>query len=338
MQIGDIGGIVTHGRGRGNRNDVCSGDSTATEGGLAGYWGGSDDDDDSGELKYVRVEYAGQEISPNNELNSFTWNGVGRKTRLSYLQAHRGLDDLFEFFGGTAQAKYLLGTDGLDDGFDWQLGYRGKAQFVIIRLNAQNNPAQRADRGIEADNNEFDNTAILCSGRSNPTLSNFTLVGDRRSGPDYPGVTFGVNLRRGTAGYMVNSIITEFKSQALRIDDYFTWVAHCLPGLPSPPGLQCDGATVGAPLGEGRMFVSSGYPNPFSSQVAIRFALPKTGPARVDIYSADGRRVATLADGLMAAGEHTLNWRVDRGTPSGVYFYKVVSGDTESAGRLVRVD
>jgi hypothetical protein len=90
MVRGSTGGIVINGRARTNIVNSCAGDSAAGEGGLAGFYGGNDDDDNSGVLRYVRVEYAGREISPNNELNSFTFNGVGRNTTLEYLQAHAG--------------------------------------------------------------------------------------------------------------------------------------------------------------------------------------------------------------------------------------------------------
>lgn len=336
MTTGSIGGLVIHGRATTNAVNSCAGDSAASEGGLVGHYGGGDDNDDSGSLRYVRIEYAGREISPNNELNSFTFNAVGRNTTLEYLQAHRGLDDLFEFFGGSAQAKYLLGTDGNDDGFDWQMGYHGKAQFVIIRLLANTPPANLPDKGIEADNKELDENNVTCSGRANATLANVTFVGDRRTGPAFTGVTAGINLRRGTAGTILNSIIYNFKTAGVRIDDQSTWQAHCL-AIPASPGVFCNGETASIPLQQGRLFVG-GYPNPFRSKVAVRFALPAEGHVTVDIFDADGRLVRRLADRGFTAGQHTVSWEVGRTVPSGVYFYQVRAAGAESSGKLVRVD
>ncbi len=336
MTTGSIGGIVIHGRATTNAVNSCVGDSAASEGGLIGHYGGNDDNDDSGSLRYVRIEYAGREISPNNELNSFTFNGVGRGTTLEYLQAHRGLDDLFEFFGGAAQAKYLLGTDGNDDGFDWQMGYHGKAQFVIIRLLANTPPANLPDKAIEADNKELDENNVTCSGRANATLANVTFVGDRRVGPAFTGITAGINLRRGTAGTILNSIVYNFKTVGVRIDDQSTWQAHCL-AVPAAPGLFCGAGSVSVPLKGGRLFVG-GYPNPFRSEVAVRFALPAEGHVTLDIFTADGRLVKRLADRTFAVGEHAVNWQAGRSVPSGVYFYQVRAAGTESSGKLVRVD
>src|SRR5262249_20460686 len=130
--------------------------------------------------------------TPNNELNSFTWNACGHNTHGDYLEAFYGADDSFEWFGGAMDQKYLLGVDGTDDGYDWQLGTRNRAQFVIIRcipicapegcVHPDGTAGQFGDKGIEADNNEFDFTTVACSGRSNTTIANMTIVGDRRSG------------------------------------------------------------------------------------------------------------------------------------------------------------
>ena len=93
QRAGDVGGIFLHGRATTNQVNSCGGDSVASEGGAVGYFGGNDDNDCSGVLRYVRVEYAGKEITANNELNAFTWNSCGRNTRGDYLEAFRGADD-----------------------------------------------------------------------------------------------------------------------------------------------------------------------------------------------------------------------------------------------------
>jgi flagellar hook capping protein FlgD len=92
------------------------------------------------------------------------------------------------------------------------------------------------------------------------------------------------------------------------------------------------------PVTSGNVFVSRGTPNPFRSQVDFSFQLPRASEVRVDVYSAAGQRVASLAAGRLDAGPHTLKWNVDQDMPSGVYFYKVRANGIESTGKIVRVD
>ena len=186
-------------------NLTSTGNDCESEGG-AGFFGGNDDSDNSGALRYVRSEYAGQEISPNNELNAFTFNAVGSGTTLQFLQAHRGTDDLFEWFGGNTRSSYFVGTGGDDDGLDWQMGYRGKHQFAVIV--ATDLDAANADKGMECDNNEFD---FSCPGESNGIMANLTLIGE-------PTLTAnGIHFRRGTNGGIFNSIVTGWASTGFRM-------------------------------------------------------------------------------------------------------------------------
>ncbi len=337
MATGAGGGLIINGRAKTNLANSCAGDSAATEGGLVGYYGGGDDNDNSGAIAYVRVEFSGREITPNNELNSFTFCAVGRGTRADHLEAFRGADDSFEWFGGAMDTKYLIGIDGTDDGYDWQMGYTGRSQFVIVRQSPRFAPSgtQNGDKGIEADNNEFDFNATVCSGRSNPTVANLTMVGDKRVGPTFPGPTSGVNWRRGTAGQLLNSIVYSFKTAALKIDDNATFEAHCA-APPAAPSLFCNLAS--APVATGNVFVASSAPNPFHDRARFDFTLPKAGKVRVEIFSASGRRVAALEPGELPAGPHSLTWDVDRDTPGGVYFYKVLTAGVSATGKIVRVN
>ena len=330
---GGWGGIWMLGRAVANCANTAAGDSCSSEGGSIGFYGGSNDADDSGVLQYVRCEYSGFPISPDNELNSFTFDAVGSRTTLEYLQAHRGDDDSFEFFGGVARLKHLVGTDNNDDGFDWQMGYRGKAQFVVVRLLAD---GLQTDKAIEADNNEF-NFDTPNGPRSSPVLSNFTMIGDRRGGTSMPGVTNGVNLRRGTLGTVANSIIYNFKRQALNIQNDPTFQAACVAGF-AQPGIWCDATSTSVPtFQEGALLVTRARPNPFRNTLSVDFTLPAAANVEVDIFSADGRRVMRLTEGFLPAGRHVLPWNVQREVPSGVYFYRVRAGALQSAGRLVRV-
>jgi len=338
---GQCGGLTMLGRAKTNIVNSCIGDSSASEGGAIGFFGGNDDDDDSGILRYVRVEYAGKEITTNNELNSFTWNACGRRTQGDFLEAFRGADDGFEWFGGTMNQKHLIAIDGSDDGYDTQLGTRNKAQFVVVRVSAEQSPSltQFGERGIEADNNEFNNDQVQCSGRANTVISNATFIGDKRTGPTFPGSTQGAQWRRGTGFTLINSIIYNFKSAALAISDQATWVSHCS-AIPAGPALFCSPTSTGvtSPITTGNVFVARSRPNPFRDEVSFSFTLPESGPVSVEIFSADGRHIDTVARGDMAAGSHTLTWSMKPGTPSGLYFYRVSAGNHQSTGKITRVD
>ena len=334
------GGIYFLGRARTNLVNSCLGDSAGAEGGSVGFYGGNDDHDNSGTLSYVRVEFAGKEITPNNELNSFTFCGCGDGTQLDHLESFDGVDDCWEFFGGTANIRYGVGIDGRDDGYDTQLGYRGKGQFLIVRPWAGKSPAgdQNGDKGLEWDNNEFEYTATRCAGPSSPMALNCTFVGDHRQGPSWPGPSSAVNMRNGRmAGLCENSICFNFKLGALKIDTNDIWRPHCA-SLPVEPAVYCSSATTDVTLASGNLLLVNGAPNPFKSHLEVSFTLPHAGHVKVEVFSADGRRVALLADDDMNAGAHALAWNVGREMPSGMYFYRVRSGASESTGKITRFD
>jgi hypothetical protein len=204
---GQWGGLILNGQAPIN----VAGGVGVGEGGTGNYGGGTNPDpnDDSGILRYVRVEYAGREFSVDNELNGIAFQGVGNGTQVDHIQVHYNQDDGVEFFGGTVNVKYVLLTGNRDDGFDWTEGFTGKAQFVIVLQ-----VGDEADRGIEADNNADDNTSLP---RSHPTIYNFSLIGD----PDLiEGVesTEGMKLREGTSGYFRNFIVTGFKILGIDVD------------------------------------------------------------------------------------------------------------------------
>ena len=135
-----------------------------------GVYGGDNPNDNSGILRYVRVEFAGVEFSPDNELNGIAFQGVGRGSTYEFIQVHMNRDDALEWFGGTADIKYAVASNAADDSFDWTFGWTGRAQFIAIHQRGDD-----ADNGIEADNNEFNNNLLP---RSNPQIYNMTICGD----------------------------------------------------------------------------------------------------------------------------------------------------------------
>ena len=205
---GDWGGLIINGRAR-----VNFGSGEAAGEGDTGVYGGTDDNDNSGILRYVRVEFSGVEFSPDNELNGIAFQAVGRGTQVDHVQAHMSRDDAMEWFGGTADGKYLVMSNAADDSVDWTFGWTGRLQFVAVTQRGDD-----ADNGIEADNNEFNNEVLP---RSHPQIYNITLCGDpdRNEGGESPR---GANLRRGTAFTIRNFLVTGFKTVGFQISDAST--------------------------------------------------------------------------------------------------------------------
>jgi hypothetical protein len=163
-----------------------------------GNYGGERDTGSCGTLAYTRIEYAGFEVYQDNELNGLTLGGCGSGTILEFVQVHQSLDDGIEFFGGTADGRNLVVTGARDDSLDWDQGWRGRIQFLIV----QQDPTD-ADNGIEADN---DGDTPDAEPRSAPRIWNATFVGP---GPGEGGQR-GAVLRRGTWGIIQNSIFMGF--------------------------------------------------------------------------------------------------------------------------------
>ncbi|MDR1098136.1 MAG: hypothetical protein LBL57_08395 [Tannerella sp.] len=166
-------------------------------------FGGSDPNDSSGSLRYVRLEYTGFAFSETKESNGLTLYGVGAGTTVEYVQVYKGADDGFEWFGGTVNAKYLVSFNSEDDSFDWTDGWIGKGQFWIARQDQAapgTDGTANGDCLIEADNREdnFTNTPV-----SNPTLSNLTLIGNNDTNRQQR----GIRLRAGTRVKLYNTLV-----------------------------------------------------------------------------------------------------------------------------------
>lgn len=166
-------------------------------------FGGTDATDNSGILRYVRLEYTGFAFSETKESNGLTLYGVGSGTTIEYVQTYKGADDGFEWFGGTVNAKYLVSTASEDDSFDWTDGWIGKGQFWVA-IQDQTAPGAdgtaNGDCLIEADNREdnFNNTPV-----SSPTLANLTLIGNN----DTNAQKRGIRLRAGTHIKLYNVLV-----------------------------------------------------------------------------------------------------------------------------------
>jgi hypothetical protein len=205
---GDWGGLVMLGKAQinvvGGTNNV---EGFPTSFGQRIAYGGTDGAHDCGKLKYARIEYAGFALAVDNELNGLTLGGCGTATQVDYVQVHLGLDDGVEIFGGSVNVRHIVITQPDDDGLDWDRGWNGTAQFVVIQQKLG-----RGDKAIEADNNNNDNELLP---RSAPQIWNMTLIGADGATTDPQG---GMHLRRGTAGKVNNSIIAYFTKFAADVD------------------------------------------------------------------------------------------------------------------------
>lgn len=161
-------------------------------------YGGNVENDNSGILRYIRIEYAGYAFDEEHEANGFTFYGVGNGTKIDHLQAYRGSDDGFEWFGGSADVRYIVSTSNSDDSFDWTEGWNGRGQFLVAYQEAQSTLNQDCDCLMECDNNgnNFDASPV-----AHPVLANVTLIGNG-------GAKQGIRLRAGTQIELYNALVT----------------------------------------------------------------------------------------------------------------------------------
>ncbi len=192
---GDWGGLVICGRAPINSTAVGSTDTATSEvGGLS--YGGDTTADNSGNIQYVRIEYAGGAIDGNAELNGLSLYAVGSGTTIDYVQIFEGSDDGFEFFGGTVNASHLVVVNSEDDSIDWTEGFTGSITDVYVQHGDSH------DKAFECDgyNTDFSNEGNYFSA---PTVTNVTVQGDVADSE-------AIRLRAGTQGIFTNVVINDF--------------------------------------------------------------------------------------------------------------------------------
>ncbi|MBP8243328.1 MAG: hypothetical protein KAX45_02210 [Chitinophagaceae bacterium] len=198
---GDWGGIILLGKAPTNRP---LDPAPTIEGGVGRQYGGTDPLDESGILRYVRIEFAGIAAEPGSEINGLTMGGVGSGTIIENVQVSYGNDDAYEFFGGTVNAKNLVAFATADDDFDFDFGYTGKIQFAVSCRKPDFVDAGDAGNGVECDN---DATGTLATPRTRPQLSNFTIVGPNDAVGTAANHNYSLRWRRATQFVMRNSVI-----------------------------------------------------------------------------------------------------------------------------------
>ncbi len=249
---GNWGGLVFTGKGIHN---LPQGDTAAAEGGIAkpvlgsglidGRHGGTDDNDSSGVLTYVRVEFAGIPLSTasNSEINGITFYSVGRKTLVDNVQVSYSGDDSYEWFGGAVNCKHLIAYAGIDDDFDSDNGYKGLVQFGI-GLRIPQNADQSSSNGFESDNDASGSSNLP---RTSAVFSNITMVGPYFTGQSVtpnPNFGRGAHIRRNSALSIVNSIFQGYPVAGLIIDSRKTNV-----GFQNGTAVFKNNVIAGIPLG-----------------------------------------------------------------------------------------
>ncbi|WP_317899404.1 T9SS type A sorting domain-containing protein [Aurantibacillus circumpalustris] len=224
---GDWGGIILMGKGAINSPNGINNIEGIAASSLTEYGGGTspDDNDNSGDLQYVRIEFGGYIYAPDKEINGLTIGGVGRGTTIDHVQCSFTNDDSFEWFGGAVNCKHLIAYRGVDDDFDTDFGFRGTVQFCLGVRDPNladptyaNTSGASTSEGFESDNDGSGSTATPQTGA---IFSNVTDIGPLRgvlTATCHPGFRRGARIRRNSALKIVNSILMDHKTRGVYID------------------------------------------------------------------------------------------------------------------------
>ncbi|KAA0990944.1 T9SS C-terminal target domain-containing protein [Dyadobacter aurulentus] len=211
-KAGDWGGLVILGKAPVNKTPAVVEGEDKTE------FGGTEVADNSGELKYVRIEFAGIAYQSNQEINSLTMGGVGSGTKIEYVQCSFGGDDSFEWFGGTVNAKHLIAYRGLDDDFDTDNGFSGLVQYGLVLRDPGVADQAGDSNAFESDNDSDGTTATP---QTAGKFANITVA--MADGEPNGKFASGARIRRNSAISIYNSVFTgAWPRSGVRIHDAST--------------------------------------------------------------------------------------------------------------------
>jgi hypothetical protein len=217
-QRGDWGGIVILGNAKTNASYNGVQGVGSVEGGVntaegLGLYGGTNDDDNSGVLHYVRIEYAGYAYLPDNELNGLSLAGVGRSTIIDYVEIYKANDDAIECFGGSVNLKHTIFISTLDDDFDTDNGWSGKVQWGIVMRDSAIADISKSE-SFESDN---DANGSTLTPQTSGVYSNITVVGPRATTSNVGNSLFlaGAQIRRNSSISIFNSVIMGYPTGLL---------------------------------------------------------------------------------------------------------------------------
>ncbi|MEO0606064.1 MAG: hypothetical protein AAF211_31840, partial [Myxococcota bacterium] len=238
---GDWGGVVLLGNDEVNKSIPRQIEGVSLEDEPRAQYGGSDTFDNCGSMDYVRIEFAGFELFDGvdgNDLNGLTLGGCGVNTRIRHVQVHRGFDDGVEVFGGSVDLKWIVISGALDDSLDWDEGWDGRAQFVVIQQYENPDPtiANVGDEGIEGDgalgdDEDLDGLRDVQEPFTFPTLTNVSIFGSGAKGTRHN----AMDLREGTGARMMNMLIGRQTGHGVDLTDPQTaiWASNTTPGEPT---------------------------------------------------------------------------------------------------------
>jgi hypothetical protein len=218
---GQWGGSVISGNARLNKpggegvlegGNLANPDGTLTD----DKYGGLNDADNSGVLKYVRIEYAGFAAGPNEEINSLTCAAVGNNTVIDYVQTSMGFDDGFEFFGGTVNAKHLVSFHNRDDDFDTDYGYTGKLQYGVVLRDSANADPVSGTNTMESDNDPSGSGNLP---KTRPIFTNISVIGPSAAASTSIDASYSeaLHIRKNSSLNIYNSIVCGYPV-AMRLD------------------------------------------------------------------------------------------------------------------------
>ena len=200
---GEWGGLIIHGYAPHNECEVGGSYCDIDSEGESGFAGGYEADDNSGVLNYVVVAEGGYEFSTGNEINGISLIGVGRGTEMDYIQVHGNSDDGIEFYGGNVNVKHGVFTNNNDDSVDWDEGYQGNLQYIIVKQGASKGEAFEMD--TEGSSDGF---------LSKPTLANVTIINDKVADR----ATYSLNFKKRSGGFFHNTVVTVADSSETAVD------------------------------------------------------------------------------------------------------------------------
>ena len=200
---GEWGGLIIHGYAPHNECAVGGSYCDIDSEGESGFAGGYDPDDSSGVLNYVVVAEGGYEFSTGNEINGISLISVGGGTEMDYIQVHGNSDDGIEFYGGNVNLKHGVFTNNNDDSVDWDEGYQGNLQYIIVKQSASKGEAFEMDT-------EGSSQGFL----SKPTLANITIINDKVADR----ATYSLNFKKRSGGFFHNTVVTVADSSETAVD------------------------------------------------------------------------------------------------------------------------
>ena len=346
---GDWGGLVLLGKGNYNKTSGLANIEGITISADTQYGGGAtpDDTDNSGSLKYVRIEFPGYELAVDKEINGLTFGAVGSGTTVDYVQVSYSKDDAFEWFGGAVNCKHLVALASLDDDLDTDNGFSGKVQFCLV-VRDPNRADKSNSEAFESDNNDSKTGATTDGNAGTPktsaTFSNCTLVGPnfRATLPNGLAVNAfhkgGAHIRRNTELKILNSVFMDFK-EGLHVDNAYT-EANATAGTMKFQNNILAGMTTNYKLNTGSTFDITTWAatNNNTTQVSSADLLTKAYDTDGLVYTGlDFRPAAPAAPAVVSA---TINYVVGNvanqlsataASGNTLNWYTVATGGTASA-------